>query len=307
MDKSLSLPDNLHVLERGWLSANQVLLWSSSELDVVDSGFCTHVEQTKALLSLHLKKNSTLLPRFLLNTHLHADHCGGNQALVDTFGFKVLVPSAEFDDVQNWNATNLGFNDLGQPCPPFQAYGIYSPGTIIQLGNLDWEIYASPGHDSYAQLLFNPDHQILISGDALWEKGFGALFPNLEHSVDIQGAKSTLNLIQEIAPKMIIPGHGSIFTNVKSALEFSMSRLAYLEQNPERNLRHVASVLLKFKLLEWQKCSKRQAVEWFISTPILKRISASLNVNLNELFDQTLQSLIKVKALTLLDDVILNS
>ncbi len=32
---------------------------------------------------------------------------------------------------------------------------------------------AAPGHDMGALVFYNPEHRILISGDALWQNGYG--------------------------------------------------------------------------------------------------------------------------------------
>jgi glyoxylase-like metal-dependent hydrolase (beta-lactamase superfamily II) len=44
------LPDTVQVFERGWLSANNVLLFDGGEATLVDSGYVTHAGQTVALV-----------------------------------------------------------------------------------------------------------------------------------------------------------------------------------------------------------------------------------------------------------------
>ena len=44
------LPRNLLVLERGWLSSNNVLFFEGDEAALIDSGYVTHAGQTVALL-----------------------------------------------------------------------------------------------------------------------------------------------------------------------------------------------------------------------------------------------------------------
>jgi glyoxylase-like metal-dependent hydrolase (beta-lactamase superfamily II) len=46
------------------------------------------------------------------------------------------------------------------------------------MGDLDWQALAAPGHDPHALLLWCAEEGILISGDALWQNGFGVIFPN---------------------------------------------------------------------------------------------------------------------------------
>ncbi len=66
------------MLERGWLSANNIVLMGPDGTALVDSGYHTHAAQTVALVGHALAGRP--LDR-LVNTHLHSDHCGGNAAL----------------------------------------------------------------------------------------------------------------------------------------------------------------------------------------------------------------------------------
>ena len=90
------LPANVVVLERGWLSSNNILFIGAEETVLVDTGYATHAEQTLALVE------STLGPRLLdriLNTHLHSDHCGGNAALQQRYpALRTDIPPGEAAD-----------------------------------------------------------------------------------------------------------------------------------------------------------------------------------------------------------------
>uniref|UniRef100_UPI00356178EE MBL fold metallo-hydrolase n=1 Tax=Hydrogenophaga sp. TaxID=1904254 RepID=UPI00356178EE len=78
------------VLERGWLSANNVLVRGDGPTALIDSGYCTHAEQTLALVAQALGGAALDL---LLNTHLHSDHCGGNAALQQAYpGVATHIP-----------------------------------------------------------------------------------------------------------------------------------------------------------------------------------------------------------------------
>ena len=84
----------LAVFERGWLSSNNVLFAADDDhgSTLVDSGYCTHADQTVALVRQAL--GSKPLDR-LVNTHLHSDHCGGNHALREAFNCSIAVPAGD--------------------------------------------------------------------------------------------------------------------------------------------------------------------------------------------------------------------
>ena len=44
------LPAGLHIFERGWLSANNILFTDGEKTLLVDSGYCSHAAQTLALV-----------------------------------------------------------------------------------------------------------------------------------------------------------------------------------------------------------------------------------------------------------------
>ena len=91
-DKAIAVPASMHILERGWLSSNNVLFIGRDDTALVDSGYLTHVPQTLALVEHALGERR--LDR-VLNTHLHSDHCGGNAALKARYGSRIAIPVAE--------------------------------------------------------------------------------------------------------------------------------------------------------------------------------------------------------------------
>ena len=84
------LPPGIEVIERGWLSANNVLLFDGNEATLVDSGYVSHAAQTVALVGGALAGRR--LAR-LINTHSHSDHIGGNAAVQRAFGCRIGVPA----------------------------------------------------------------------------------------------------------------------------------------------------------------------------------------------------------------------
>ena len=53
-----ALPDDITVLERGWLSANNVLFQGAHGSALVDSGYFTHADQTVDLVAASLDDKS---------------------------------------------------------------------------------------------------------------------------------------------------------------------------------------------------------------------------------------------------------
>ncbi len=265
MSPTPTLPPGVAVIERGWLSANNTVFTGRDGTAVVDTGYCTHAEQTVSLVRHALGGRPLDL---LANTHLHSDHCGGNAALQAAWpGVHTLIPPGEADAVRDWDPQRLTYEPTGQTCPRFGISGLMRPGETVRLGDADWQIHAARGHDPHAVVLFEPASRTLLSADALWENGFGVVFPELDGVDAFDEVGETLDLIARLRPLTVIPGHGRVFTDVDGALARARSRLAQFQQQPARHLRYALKVLVKFKLLELQRVSLPALRDWAASTP----------------------------------------
>lgn len=269
MTKS-SLPPGVQVIERGWLSANMVIATGQYNTAVIDSGYCTHSEQTVALVQAAFADAPL---KYLLNTHLHSDHCGGNAALQSHFPLvQTLIPPGHASAVADWDPVTLSHVPTGQQCPRFAYQGLLTPGHEIQLGANTWQIHAAPGHDPHSVVLFEPASRTLISADALWENGFGVVFPELEGDDAFEAVGATLDLIAQLSPVTVIPGHGRVFPYSETALGRARTRLDAFTTNPLKHARHAAKVLLKFKLLEVQQQELDVFRDWALSTPYFELV-----------------------------------
>ncbi|HYD93995.1 MAG TPA: MBL fold metallo-hydrolase [Noviherbaspirillum sp.] len=245
----MKLPASMQVFERGWLSSNNILFTGSKETALVDSGYATHAPQTLALVGHGL--GGRPLDR-LFNTHLHSDHCGGNAALQRAYACRTAIPAGEADKVRGWDADALTYKATGQQCERFRFDDTIAPGDVLQFGDMTWQALGAPGHDPNSLIFYCADERILISADALWENGFGVVFPELQGESGFAEVRATLELIASLDVKLVIPGHGAPFTGVARALETAFSRLDYFVGDPTRNAQNAIKVFLKFLLLEKQ-------------------------------------------------------
>lgn len=264
------LPPGLTVLERGWLSSNNIVIQGAAGTALIDSGYCSHVPQTLALLAASLQGRPLDV---LVNTHLHSDHCGGNAALQATYPqLRTLIPPGQAQYVRNWNPDALSYTPTGQSCPRFGFDALLLPGTELQLGDALWQVHAAPGHDTHSVILFEPVSRTLVSADALWQRGFGVVFPELDGDGAFDEVAATLNLIEALAPLWVVPGHGAPFADVAQALLVARQRLARFVANPQQHLQYATKVLLKFKLLEAQSVAQADLLAWAQATPYLTRL-----------------------------------
>ncbi|MDF9788855.1 MBL fold metallo-hydrolase [Polynucleobacter sphagniphilus] len=303
---SYYLPPGIEIFERGWLSANSIFHFGDDDVSLVDSGYCAHQTMTVDLVKHALQSHRLQALKKVVNTHLHSDHCGGNAALSQEFACDIYIPQAEEIAVREWNEDLLSYQNLGQECPRFKAQGVLIPGESIWLGQYPWKIFSAPGHDPHSIMLYQADYQILISADALWESGFGVVFPELWGEGGFEEVAQTLRLIEGLPIQLVIPGHGKPFTDIAKAIAIAYSRLDYLSSDPTRNARHGAKVLLKYKLLEWRNKSLDEVNAWVKNTPTLKNIAQQLSMDLDELAFWLPQSLVQSGVATIESGCLVN-
>jgi glyoxylase-like metal-dependent hydrolase (beta-lactamase superfamily II) len=269
----ITLPGSIRVFERGWLSSNNVLLVDESCAALVDTGYATHAPQTLALVRQTLGARPLDL---IVNTHLHSDHCGGNALLQSAWPCRTLIPAAEADIVREWDEARLTFRATGQACERFTFSGTIAPGASLRLGALDWQVLGAPGHDPHSLMLYCAHERILISADALWENGFGVIFPELEGESGFAEQQAVLDAIAKLDVRVVIPGHGAPFTQVEQALERAFSRIAWLRADPARNAKNALKVLLVFRLLAVRAMSFDELLKLLDSATVMHAAASML-------------------------------
>ena len=247
-----TLPQQVHVFIRDWLSANNVLLKGSGGNVLIDSGYVRHVPMTLALLATPKGLDGAPLAK-LVNTHCHSDHMGGNAAIQARHGCPVALPQGEAPLIDAWDEKALLLGYCDQRAERFHYDEIVAPEQTHVWGDLEWRALAAPGHDMGALVFYNPEHRILISGDALWRNGYGFVMPMEIDPRAMPATRATLEMLARLDIRTVIPGHGEPFDDVASALERAFQRTAAFEADTLRVARHALKVVLMFALLDKQR------------------------------------------------------
>ncbi len=136
-------------------------------------------------------KEHSLKPKYVIDTHSHADHFSGAMALAEKLGVDYYVNATDFDG---------GFKNKN-------LNGVDS----LTLGNIEIKIFQTPGHTD-GSLSFLINNEALICGDLLLLESVGR--PDLARSSEqtVEGAKKLYTTLQEIILKLdgnviIFPSH----------------------------------------------------------------------------------------------------
>jgi glyoxylase-like metal-dependent hydrolase (beta-lactamase superfamily II) len=297
LDAPGALPEGMRVFERGWLSSNCVLFADDDGATLIDSGYVAHAEQTHALVMRAVERHATPRLRRIVNTHLHSDHCGGNALIARLTDCETIVPEGNSYGVRHWDQRFLSFEMTGQRCDRFDFTDTVSAGDVLMLAGAEWEALAAPGHDVDSLMFFCKEAGVLVSGDALWEDGCGTMFPTANPKTlaeDFAAAFETLDLVEALDARVVIPGHGGPFVDVDGALDRARSRLRRLSADPSKNARHVAKVLLKYRLLDDRRMSVETIRAMFRETPAIQYANRDMDITSAEFAELTMTDLVRV-------------
>jgi len=151
--------------------------------------------------------------RFLVNTHYHVDHTGGDQALRDA-GAVIIAHR----NVRGWVRVN-NVNLLGDRITPAMRAQIEAlplpdlttdKDLTVWLGSRKVVVRTVLGHTGGDLTVFVPDAKVLFTGDMLWRK----IPPNLIDGSVRQwlATDADFERMADAAHVTFVPGHGDVAT-----------------------------------------------------------------------------------------------
>jgi len=171
------------------------------EVAVIDPG-----GNPRAIVNLLEENNYKAI--YIINTHGHIDHIGGNTGVKDATGAKILIHEKDSKMLTN-PASNFSFLFGSKVVSP-PADQFVNEGDIIKIGNtVELEVIYTPGH-SPGGICLKTGNTIFV-GDTLFQGSIGRTdFPGGSHK----------QLIQMINEKLLCygdevvcyPGHGPATT-----------------------------------------------------------------------------------------------
>ena len=267
----IRLPETMRFIARDWLNANNIVFHEGAEATLVDSGYVTHADETLARVVVALEGRRLVR---LINTHSHSDHIGGNAAVRRAHCCRILVPEGMAPAVEDWDEDALLLSSAHQQAEPFGFDATIVPDDELEMGGIRWQALHVPGHDMHALAYYAPRERILISGDALWQDGFGVMFAELHGDPSgLPAQRRTLEMLRELDVDTVIPGHGAPFGDYPAAVARALARLAAFEQSPERMAKSAMKALFTFTLLEKRRMPRAGIGDYFGRVAIFRDVS----------------------------------
>lgn len=123
----------------------------------VDTGKTAIVDASEAEPIKQACKSLNVKPSYILTTHHHFDHVGGNAELKAEYGLQIVGPEAEKSLIPEIDIT---VND----------------GDEFKLGNSKAEVISAAGHTRGHILWYFPEDKVLFTGDVLFNLCIGGIF-----------------------------------------------------------------------------------------------------------------------------------
>ncbi len=231
--------------QRPYPSANNVLLHGPSPV-LVDTGFGADVPELLAWLH----GLGTPLERLrIVNTHSHCDHSGGNWALQTRFGARIGADAFEAAAVNARDPDAGRARWLRQPIEPYAVDHLLREGDVVETGAAPWQVLATPGHTRGHLSLYQPDHGILVLGDALHAADLGWLNPYHEGVRSLDHAAATLDRLAALPARVGYSGHGAALSDLPRALDRAHRRVQSWRDAPERIAWHACKRVFSHALM----------------------------------------------------------
>lgn len=188
------------------IEENCYVLWDDAthEGAVVDSGAWGDMDR-KRICDFILAEN--IVPKYLLQTHMHFDHCLGLGFMADRYGLKPLCHAMDLPVYQTVPMMVKRWlrQDITGTLPEVDAS--LTESSRLNLGGVDIQVLHTPGHTPGGISFYIPAARLVLTGDTLFRMGIGRTdLPGGDIGQELDSIRhKLLTLPPDTA---VLPGHG---------------------------------------------------------------------------------------------------
>lgn len=177
---------------------------ASHEAVVVDPGMIGANEEER--LDKYISDNG-LKVTGVVNTHLHLDHCFGDNYVRDRYGVSVHAHPADAFLGSDLEGQARLFHLRGADVRPVDIDVELKQGDTICLGDDSLEVLHVPGHSPGGIALYSPTGKFVIAGDSLFAGSVGRTdLAGGDYATLVDAVRRRLMSLPD--DTMVLPGHG---------------------------------------------------------------------------------------------------
>ncbi len=196
---------------------------------LIDSGLNAKTAQRV----LNILRENGLEPAFILNTHSHTDHAGGNRYLCETTGCKAYAPEVE-DMLIEYSDVEATLVYGGFPCRDFRKKFMNTESSKTY--NLSeaplpegTEVFPLYGHTAHMVGFKTPDDVYfvadVVNGRHTLEKA------KICYVYDIDTQLETLQKLKELDGKLCVPAHTDPTENIAELAQINIENLKEIRRD----------------------------------------------------------------------------
>jgi cyclase len=194
--------------DTGKAGSNAGFIIGSNGVVVVDT--FEAVAPAEKLLT-EIQKLTRLPVRYVVNTHYHLDHTGGNAVFQKT-GATILAQKNLRGWLRTENMKFFGANPKPEAKAQVEALVepdmVYTDAVEIFLGNRVVQVRYMLGHTGGDSVVTVPDANVVFGGDLVWQKHL----PNLIDATTDAWVKTLDELLAQHPSATFVSGHGDVAT-----------------------------------------------------------------------------------------------
>jgi len=200
---------------------------------LIDSG----LDDDTARKILKILERENLYPKAIINTHSHADHCGGNAYLKEKTRLEIYAPETESAIIENPLLEPLylfsGANPISDlknkflMARPSKVDYVIRDGEKLSFDEIELDIINLPGHSPNQIGIVIDD--ILFCADSVFSKDVLRRH-RIPFYIDIYAQKSTLNFLKESNHKLYVPSHAEPLENITELIDMTLEVINGVEE-----------------------------------------------------------------------------
>ena len=224
---------------------------------IVDDQFAPLADKIQAALK-NLKITDKPV-RFVINTHYHGDHTGGNEPFANT-GSTLIAQDNVRKRLENGSMAGIGGSQVSEVKPaPKGALPVitFDHDVTVHLNGEDIRALHFPaGHTDGDAVIFFPKNNVVHMGDDFVRYGFP--FIDVASGGTVQGMIAAMEKVQTQVPAdvKVIPGHGALsnLDDVRSYVKMLKETMAVVQKALDEH--KTLEQMKQEKLLDpWKKWS----------------------------------------------------